>query len=64
MEKEPVLPFPIQNMLTNPVRQFAIKTNDGEYQSLWAGKSYKKARATPVRQLIQQLVDEFKLADL
>ena len=64
MEKEPVLPFPIQNMLTNPVRQFAIKTNNGEYQSLWAGKSYKKARATPVRQLIQQLVDELKLANL
>ncbi|MDC0222213.1 nitronate monooxygenase [Gammaproteobacteria bacterium] len=58
MECKYVLPFPLQNTLTNPLRKFAVKTGNGEYQSLWAGTEFKKARALPAAELISQLVSE------
>ena len=58
MECKYVLPFPLQNTLTNPLRKFAVKTGNGEYQSLWAGTEFKKARALPAAKLISQLVSE------
>lgn len=39
-----VLPFPIQNTLTGPVRAAAVSRDDGEYQSLWAGSAYARAK--------------------
>jgi len=47
MAGQPTLPFPIQNTMTAPLRQWAGKTGDGEYQSLWAGQAY--ARSRPMR---------------
>ena len=38
IQNETVLPFPIQNTVTASLRQLAAKSNNGEYQSLWAGQ--------------------------
>jgi hypothetical protein len=32
------MPFPIQNTMTASLRQLAVRTNNGEFQSLWAGQ--------------------------
>ena len=58
MERKATLPFPIQNTLTGPVRQAAAKSNDVEFQSLWAGNGYAKTRAMSVAELMQALQDE------
>ena len=60
MEGKPTLPFPIQNSLTGPIRQAAAKSDDVEFQSLWAGRSYAKTRSMPVADLMQTLSEEMK----
>ena len=60
MEHKPSLPFPIQNSLTGPIRQAAAKSDDVEFQSLWAGRSYAKTRSMPVADLMQTLGEEMK----
>jgi nitronate monooxygenase len=55
MADQPTLPFPIQNTLTATLRQWAGKTGDGEYQSLWAGEAYAKVRPMRAGQLMQLL---------
>ena len=60
MDKQYVLPFPIQNTLTNSLRSFAEKTNNMEYQSLWVGKEYKKIRSLPASKLIGILINEMQ----
>jgi nitronate monooxygenase len=58
MRDQPVLPFPIQNTLTGPLRQLAVKRNDGEYQSLWAGMRYAQARPMTAAMLMETLARE------
>jgi len=53
MQNQVTLPFPIQNTLTGPIRQRALQRNDGEHQSLWAGRAYAKAQAMPAAALMQ-----------
>lgn len=53
-----ILPFPLQNTLTGPMRQAAVRRDDGEYQSLWAGANYKHSRPLPVRALMDRLAAE------
>ena len=60
MEHKPTLPFPIQNSLTGPIRQAAAKSDDVEFQSLWAGRSYANTRSMPVADLMQTLGEEMK----
>ena len=62
MENKPILPFPIQNILTGPIRQLANKLNNGEYQSLWAGKGYNRARQMTTHQFMLTLQDEMNSA--
>jgi nitronate monooxygenase len=64
MEGKSILPFPIQNTLTNSIRKLAVENNDGEYQSLWAGKSYDKTRSLPAKQLMIKLEEEIKKSQL
>jgi nitronate monooxygenase len=64
MKDQPYLPFPIQNTLTGPIRQLAVKLNDGEFQSLWAGKAYSKTRALKVCELMEVLDKEFSEANV
>jgi nitronate monooxygenase len=58
MERKTVLPFPIQNTLTAPLRQLAGKTNNGEYQSLWAGQDYFRTRKFSAKNLMHALQEE------
>ena len=63
MENKTVLPFPLQNTMTGTLRKLAAINNDGDYQSLWAGKSFDKIRAMPAEELMLALYEEMKLAD-
>jgi len=58
MDKKPILPFPVQNTVTGAIRKLAVKANDGEYQSLWAGQSFNKIRAMAARDLMRTLSKE------
>jgi len=58
MQDQTVLPFPIQNTLTGSMRKWAAQTNNGEYQSLWAGTAYHRSRAMPAAELMRALAQE------
>lgn len=58
MQGKEVLPFPVQNTMTAPIRALALKRNDGEYQSLWAGAAYAQARPTSASVLMGMLFRE------
>ena len=60
MEGKPTLPFPIQNTLTGPLRQAASRSHNAEYQSLWAGTAFYKARTLKVRELMKALQIELE----
>ncbi len=64
MQDQATLPFPIQNTLTGPLRQWAAAQQDAEYQSLWAGTAYAQIRSMPTQELMQQLRDEIGRASL
>ncbi len=59
MEDKPHLPFPIQNTLTASLRQLALKLNDGEFQSLWAGSHYHQIREMSASELMERLFEEW-----
>ncbi len=61
MHGQPHLPFPLQNTLTSQIRQVAIQHNEGEYQSLWAGRAYAQARPMPAQRLMEVLEQEYLL---
>ncbi|WP_321907415.1 nitronate monooxygenase [Paraburkholderia sp. J11-2] len=42
---ETVAPYPVQNALTQPLRQHAARANDGDYLSLWSGQGAPLSRA-------------------
>jgi nitronate monooxygenase len=54
----PILPFPLQNALTRPLRNAAAKHGRSEYLSLWAGQGTRMARRQPADQLIARLAQE------
>ena len=58
MASQPVLPFPLQNTMTGPMRNLATKAENGEYQSLWAGTGFAKCRDMAVADLMAELQDE------
>jgi nitronate monooxygenase len=60
---ELILPFPIQNSLTRPMRAAAAQQNRHEYLSLWAGTGVAKIRNLPAAELLQVLVRELCDAD-
>ena len=60
MQDQTTLPFPIQNTLTGPLRQWAVAQNDAEYQSLWAGTAYAQVRSMTTKDLMQQLRNEIE----
>lgn len=57
-----ILPFPLQNALTRPLRTAAAKQNRAEYLSLWAGQGVRMARRTTAADLIAQLRTELERA--
>jgi len=62
MEGKIALPFPIQNTLTASLRQLGGKTNNGEYQSLWAGQDYARTRQLSAKKLMLALKEELLIA--
>src|SRR5215471_15862060 len=57
-EAEALLPFPLQNALTRPLRQAAAQQGQAELLSLWAGQGVRLARRQPAATLIARLVHE------
>jgi nitronate monooxygenase len=55
---KPVLPFPLQNSLTGPMRAKAIAENNGEFQSLWAGSNFADCRHESTAELIHRLFEK------
>ncbi|MEH7392143.1 NAD(P)H-dependent flavin oxidoreductase [Bacillus sp. JJ1474] len=54
-----ILPFPLQNDLTGPIRKQAVKLNNREYMSLWAGQGLRLATETTVKELMDRLTKEY-----
>jgi nitronate monooxygenase len=53
-----ILPFPLQNALTRPLRAAAAKAGRAEFLSLWAGQGVRLARREPAAALVRRLADE------
>jgi nitronate monooxygenase len=53
-----ILPFPLQNTLTRPLRTAAAKQGRAEFLSLWAGQGVRLARRQSATKLVAQLVAE------
>jgi nitronate monooxygenase len=58
----PVLPFPLQNSLTRPLRAAAASQGDPGMLSLWAGQGVRLARQEPAASLVARLADELQAA--
>ena len=57
-EPEAILPFPLQNALTRPLRTAAAKAGRAEFLSLWAGQGLRMARREPAARLVARLASE------
>jgi nitronate monooxygenase len=57
-----VLPFPLQNTLTRPLRAAAAKQGRAEFLSLWAGQGVRLARRQPAAALVARLAREAEAA--
>lgn len=57
-----ILPFPIQNALTRPLRTAAAKQGRAEFLSLWAGQGVRLARRQSAAELVARLANETEAA--
>jgi nitronate monooxygenase len=55
---ETILPFPLQNALTRPLRSAAAKQGRAEFLSLWAGQGVRLARRQSAAELMARLAQE------
>lgn len=53
-----ILPFPLQNALTRPLRAEAARQGRAEFLSLWAGQGLRLARRQRAAELIARLAEE------
>jgi nitronate monooxygenase len=53
-----ILPYPLQNALTRPMRNAAARLGRPEYLSLYAGQGVTRARALPAAELVARLIQE------
>jgi nitronate monooxygenase len=58
--QDATLPFPLQNALTRPLRNEAVKQNRPEFLSLWAGQGVRIARRGPAAELVKALREELE----
>ena len=61
-EEESILPFPLQNAVTRPLRTESARQHNQYYLSLWAGQGVRLARQTSTPELIAQLKEEITAA--
>ncbi|MGF7175669.1 NAD(P)H-dependent flavin oxidoreductase [Azospirillum doebereinerae] len=52
-----VLPFPLQNALTRPLRTAAAQQGRAEFLSLWAGQGVRLARRRPAAEVVAELLE-------
>lgn len=57
-----ILPFPLQNALTRPLRTAAAKQGRAEFLSLWAGQGIRMAQRQSAAELVSRLVTETRAA--
>ena len=57
-----ILPYPVQNALTRPMRRAAAEHGEPGFLSLWAGQGFARARAMPAAELVRHLVEEMHSA--
>jgi len=57
-----ILPYPLQNAVTRPMRNAAAKADRAEFLSLWAGQGARLARRLPAAELIARLAEELEAA--
>ena len=57
-----ILPFPLQNALTRPIRNAAARQGRAEFLSLWAGQALRLARRQPAADLVVRLAAEAEAA--
>jgi nitronate monooxygenase len=57
-----ILPFPLQNALTRPMRTAAAKLGESGFLSLFVGQGVTRARAMPAAELVSRLVAEMQQA--
>jgi nitronate monooxygenase len=60
--EEIILPFPMQNALTRPMRNAAARQSGAGFLSLFAGQGVTRARAMPAAELVARLVAEMNEA--
>lgn len=53
-----ILPFPLQNSLTRPMRAAAARRGEAGFLNLWAGQGVTRARSLPAGELVRALVEE------
>lgn len=53
-----ILPYPLQNALTRPLRTAAAQQGRSEFLSLWAGQGMRLARRLPAATLVARLAEE------
>ena len=63
-KEDSILPYPLQNALTRPMRTAAAKADNAGYLSLWAGQGVTRARSLPAAELIERLIAEMKEAGI
>lgn len=57
-----ILPFPLQNALTRPMRTAAAKAGRAEFLSLWAGQGVRMARREGAAAMVERLARELQEA--
>jgi nitronate monooxygenase len=55
-----VPPFPIQNQLTRPLRNAAVKAGRAEFLNLWAGQGVRMARRQSAAELLARIKGEME----
>jgi nitronate monooxygenase len=55
-----ILPYPLQNALTRPMRTAAAQRGEAGFLSLWAGQGVARARNLPAGELVRRLVEEME----
>jgi len=60
VEQQPagILPYPVQNALTRPMRTAAARAGRAELLSLWAGQAAGLARRGPAAEIVRWLVED------
>ena len=61
-KQDAILPYPLQNALTRPMRTAAAKQGHSGYLSLWAGQGVMRIRQMPAGEFVQTLMREMETA--